>query len=95
MNNHICEWCGEASIRSDRRTVYWELPDGTRAIEITDTPTKCCQSCKVDYQSEALIQELEDQLYLVDRSKISESLSFDELMSLPRLLKKNYFRLDS
>jgi YgiT-type zinc finger domain-containing protein len=32
-----CEWCGaEATIGSG--TVYWELPDGTRAIEIKETP---------------------------------------------------------
>ncbi len=32
-----CEWCGELEAVPGRNTVYWELPDGTRAIELTDT----------------------------------------------------------
>ncbi|MEI5907317.1 YokU family protein [Bacillus spongiae] len=95
MSNEVCDWCGEKSIISQQRTVYWELPDGTRAIQITETPTKCCSACQMEYQSENLIQELEDQLYLVDQAKIPAVITFKELMSLPRLLKRNYFRLDT
>ncbi|QOR65088.1 YgiT-type zinc finger protein [Cytobacillus suaedae] len=29
-----CEWCG-GKARNGENTVYWELPDGSRTIEIT------------------------------------------------------------
>jgi YgiT-type zinc finger domain-containing protein len=32
-----CEWCGGVAKTGDN-TVYWELPDGTRAVEITRVP---------------------------------------------------------
>lgn len=28
-----CEWCNEEKAAAARTAVYWELPDGTKAIE--------------------------------------------------------------
>ncbi|WP_318508680.1 YokU family protein [Bacillus sp. T3] len=89
-----CEWCG-GNASNGENTVYWELPDGSRAIEITMTPAFICQECGMVYQSENIIKEIEDQLFLVDTKLIGNSISFKELMILPRLLKKNYFDFSS
>jgi uncharacterized YokU family protein len=86
----LCDWCG-GNADIGLTTVYWELPDGTRAIEINDTPAVICDECKMVYQSENIIKQIEDQLFLVDTKKIDKSLTFEELMALPRLLKRNYF----
>jgi uncharacterized YokU family protein len=92
--NVICDWCNaDASI--DRGTVYWELPDGTRAIQITNTPTVVCPSCEMHYQTNELTKEIEDQLFLVDIKQIGSTINFEELMKLPRLLKRNYFDFSS
>ncbi len=90
----ICEWCGGEANNEDN-TVYWELPDGSRAIEITKTPAVACKECEMVYQSEDIIKEIEDQLFLVDTKKIGSSIGFEELMELPRLLKRNYFDFSS
>ncbi len=87
-----CEWCGCDSAKECLSSVFWELPDGTRAIEITNVPSRKCSECKMDYQEEEIIQEIEDQLMLIDTKKISTLISYNELMEIPRLLKKNYFR---
>lgn len=89
-----CEWCGGKASNGEN-TVYWELPDGSRAIEITRTPAVDCRECEMVYQNEDLIKEIEDQLFLVDTKKIGSSISFKELMELPRLLKRNYFDFSS
>jgi uncharacterized YokU family protein len=85
-----CEWCGGKAFEGEG-TVYWELPDGTKAIEITATPAVICKGCDMVYQTDDVTKEIEDQLFLVDTRKISSSISFKELMEIPRLLKKNYF----
>ncbi len=89
-----CEWCGGNASRGES-TVYWELPDGSRAIEITMTPAIICQECVMVYQTEDVIKEIEDQLFLVDTKLIGNTISFKKLMSLPRLLKRNYFDFSS
>ncbi len=66
-----CEWCGNQKASACQSAVYWELPDGTRAIEITDTPAFACSSCGMTYQEEAVIGEIENQLFLVDAKKIT------------------------
>ncbi|MDT8861160.1 YokU family protein [Alkalihalobacillus sp. MEB130] len=87
-----CEWCEQIGAEEIHCTVYWELPDGTRAIEITETPGFECKSCGMEYQKEEIIQEIEDQLLLIDTSKLGKSLSYEQLMNQKRLLKYNYFR---
>ncbi len=87
-----CEWCEESSVTEIRCTVYWDLPDGTRAIEITETPGMKCSSCGIEYQTEETIEALEEQLLLIDTSKIGKVISYDSLMAQPRLLKRNYFK---
>lgn len=87
-----CEWCESENVAERTCTVYWELPDGTRAIEITETPGMKCSSCGMEYQTEKVIEELEDQLLLIDTTKVDKSISFDSLMAQPRLLKRNYFK---
>jgi uncharacterized YokU family protein len=74
---------------------YWELPDGSRAIEITATPAVICRVCDMVYQIDVVTKEIEDQLFLVDTKAICNSISFKELMELPRLLKRNYFDFSS
>jgi uncharacterized YokU family protein len=90
----ICEWCGGKASNGEN-SVYWELPDGSRAVEITMTPAVVCKECEMVYQSEEIIKEIEDQLFLVDTKKIGSSIGFEELMELPRLLKRNYFDFSS
>lgn len=90
-----CEWCVEGNVRIQNMPVYWELPDGSRAIEISDTPTCICEQCGMEYQEEMLIKKLENHLYLVDFKKIPASISYEELINLPKILKKNYFDFTS
>ena len=87
-----CEWCDESKVEEITCIVYWELPDGTRAIEITDTPGMKCSSCGMEYQSEDTIEALEDQLLLIDTSKLGKEVSYESLMAQPKLLKRNYFK---
>nr|WP_153126929.1 YokU family protein [Peribacillus tepidiphilus] len=87
----LCEWCEEGELFSEFHNAYWELPDGTRAVTITETPTFVCSKCKAAYQSEETIKEIEDQLFLVDRKAIPSIISYQELMNMKRLLKRNYF----
>jgi uncharacterized YokU family protein len=89
-----CEWCGWKVTRGEGK-VYWELPDGSRAIEITATPAVICQVCDMIYQTDEVTKEIEDQLFLVDTKRIGSTISFKELMELPRLLKRNYFDFSS
>ncbi|WLR56727.1 YokU family protein [Mesobacillus subterraneus] len=89
-----CEWCGGKAINGEG-TVYWELPDSSRAIEITSTPAVNCRECDMVYQTENVTKEIEDQLFLVDTRIISNTISFKELTELPRLLKRNYFDFSS
>jgi uncharacterized YokU family protein len=89
-----CEWCG-GKVTKGEGTVYWELPDGLRAIEIMATPAVICKECDMVYQTENVTKDIEDQLFLVDTKKIGSSISFKELLELPRLLKRNYFDFSS
>jgi uncharacterized YokU family protein len=93
--NHACEWCDGTNILGTTDSVYWELPDGTRAIEITETPTFSCPDCTIIYQSEQIVKEIENQLFLIDCKNIGKTISYPELLKLPRLLKKNYFDFSS
>ena len=87
----VCEWCGSPSFKIETKKVYWELPDGTGAIEITDTPTVCCGDCGMTYQTADTVKEIEDQLFLINTKQLSNSVSYGELMEKTRLLKRNYF----
>jgi uncharacterized YokU family protein len=91
----VCEWCEGANVERITSSVFWELPDGTRAIEITETPTLTCSDCAMIYQSEPIVKEIENQLYLIDSKLLGKVVSFEELMAIPRLLKKNYFDFSS
>lgn len=90
-----CEWCNSSNITRTSSSVFWELPDGTRAIEITHTPTLSCPDCTMIYQSESITKEIEDQLFLIDCKKVGKVITFEDLMGIPRLLKKNYFDFSS
>ncbi|MCH1626346.1 YokU family protein [Ferdinandcohnia quinoae] len=87
-----CMWCQDINAYNDQNIVYWELPDGTRSIEILNTPCVICKNCGMEYQEESIINEIEDQLVLINTNQIENSISFEELMAIQRLLKKNYFR---
>ena len=87
-----CAWCKSEKVVVSSDTVYWELPDGTRAIEIKETPTIICKNCQMNYQTDLVVKEIEDQLLLIDTNQIqSNSITYEELMKIPRFLKKNYF----
>ncbi|MGG1674664.1 YokU family protein [Neobacillus sp. NRS-1170] len=91
----VCEWCSGTNVKRMTGSVYWEIPDGTRAIEISETPTLSCPDCSMVYQSEPIVKEIENQLYLIDCRKVGKVITFEELMAIPRLLKKNYFDFSS
>lgn len=90
-----CHWCESMSITKQNHTVYWELPDGTMAISIEDTPSIYCSNCEMVYQDEDIIKEIEDQLFLIDTKKLAKQVTFRDLMEQPRLLKRNYFDFTS
>lgn len=89
-----CEWCEDTHVNQTKSTVYWELPDGSRAIEIENTPAIECNSCGMEYQQLDTIEAIEDQLMLIDTSKIESGISYENLLEQPRLLKRNYFKFD-
>lgn len=90
MHSH-CTWCDSKHIEEKKASVFWELPDGSRAIEITETPSILCHDCDMEYQPDEQVKEIEDQLFLIDTKTIDKEISFAELMARPRLLKRNYF----
>lgn len=87
----ICPWCNEGTLSNTTDTVYWELPDGTKAIEITGTPSRRCEGCGATFQADEIVKEIEDQLFLINTAELDKSVSFDGLMKMKRLLKRNYF----
>jgi uncharacterized YokU family protein len=87
-----CLWCEEAAAKQTQEVAYWELPDGSRAIEIQNIPSIECTACGMIYQDEKVIEEIEDQMYLIDTSKLEKEVTYKKLMDQPRLLKKNYFK---
>jgi uncharacterized YokU family protein len=89
-----CIWCGEQQAYRSRGPVFWELPDGSRALEITGTPQVFCSSCGIVFTEEAVTIEIEDQLLLIDTKKLNERVAYRELMNIERKLKRNYFRFD-
>ncbi|TKH05593.1 YokU family protein [Peribacillus simplex] len=86
-----CPWCEKGKLASVNGTVYWELPDGTRAVEITETPSSHCQSCDALFQSDEIVKEIENQLFLIDSKQLEKQTTYSELMNMKRLLKRNYF----
>ncbi|WP_347550246.1 YokU family protein [Pseudalkalibacillus hwajinpoensis] len=89
-----CKWCDEEGAFETLDKGYWELPDGTRAVEISDLPSVQCIHCGMSYQTDELVGNVEEQLMLIDTSKLSSTFTYKELMNQERLLKKNYFDLD-
>jgi uncharacterized YokU family protein len=87
-----CEWCQSSNVLDTTNSVYWELPDGTRTIEISDTPTVKCNDCGMEYQAESLVQEIEDHLFLINTKDLGKKISYPEFMSVEKILKKNYFK---
>jgi uncharacterized YokU family protein len=90
----ICKWCEQEGAFETFDKGYWELPDGSRAVEISDLPSIQCSDCGMCYQTDELVGNVEEQLMLIDTSKLSSSISYTELMNQERLLKKNYFDID-
>ncbi|MBM7703898.1 YokU family protein [Metabacillus iocasae] len=90
-----CEWCEAKEVREIKATVYWELPDGTKTIQIDETPSFHCLECHMIYQKDEVVKEIEDQLFLIQTKELEKQLMFDELMAKPRLLKRNYFDFSS
>lgn len=49
----------------------------------------------MSYQTEEVTKEIENQLFLIDTKKLGEKISYNELMKIPKLLKRNYFDFTS
>ncbi|MRX56696.1 YokU family protein [Bacillus idriensis] len=86
-----CEWCESQHAKHSTNLVHWELPDGSRAIEISDTPCISCPDCGISYQSEQTINEIENQLLLIAVKELPNRIAYEELMKWKRHLKRNYF----
>jgi uncharacterized YokU family protein len=86
-----CQWCESVNIVETTNTVYWELPDGTKAIEISETPCIECRECHITYQTDETVNVIEEQLFLINTKLLEKTLRFVELLQQPRLLKRNYF----
>lgn len=87
-----CLWCKSNSAKTALKTGYWELPDGTRAIKIREIPSIECRECGMEYQEDETVEQIEDQMMLINTKLLTNSVTYNELMSHPRLLKKNYFK---
>ncbi|MFJ7745861.1 YokU family protein [Peribacillus sp. NPDC097295] len=86
-----CPWCETGKLSSVMGTVYWELPDGTRAVEITETPSSYCENCHALFQDDQIVKEIEDQLFLIDTKQLEKQTTYEELINMKRMLKRNYF----
>lgn len=86
-----CAWCDGQKIENGLGDVYWELPDGTRAIKISEVPTVYCKECQMEYQWDELVKQIDDQLFLINTKEIGKETTYEKLMSKPKLLKRNYF----
>jgi uncharacterized YokU family protein len=100
MNDSKFNLIPEDLNRLNRRQKYLEdqshsslKPDGSRAIRIT--ALLICKACDMLYQTDEVTKVIEDQLFLVDTKVIGHTISYKELMELPRLLKRNYFDFSS
>ncbi|WP_280768129.1 YokU family protein [Salipaludibacillus daqingensis] len=89
-----CKWCKSDRALESLESAYWELPDGTRAVEIKEVPSINCPDCTIIYIEEEQITELENHFMLIDTKKLGSSFTFKELMDQPTLLKKNYFAMN-
>ena len=86
-----CEWCSSENIIKVAISVFWELPDGTKAIEIRETPCISCKECGMTYQEEEIIEQIEEQLLLINTKILENSLTFDELIGKVASVKKELF----
>lgn len=87
----ICPWCEVGELESTTDSVFWELPDGTRAIEISNTPSFYCDNCRALFQSDEVVENIEEQLFLIDTKQLASQTTYEDLLKMKRLLKRNYF----
>ena len=66
----VCQWCEQPNAVQIEDTVYWELPDGTKAIEIREVPSFHCGHCGARYQSDETVKEIERQSAYLSRKEI-------------------------
>lgn len=45
----------------------------------------------MSYQNEKITKEIENQLFLIDTNQLGKKITFNELMKIPKLQKRNYF----
>ncbi|PYZ98341.1 YokU family protein [Alteribacter lacisalsi] len=89
-----CNWCETEKALHSLESAYWELPDGSRAVEITQVPSIKCNNCGMIYIEEKQIAEIEDQFMLINTNNLGMVFSYKTLMDQPRFLKRNYFNFD-
>ncbi len=86
-----CHWCETPGVQTVKESVFWELPDGSSAIEIQSVPSRRCTACSAVYQDDETVKGIENHLFIIDTSKLERILTYEELMAKPKLLKRNYF----
>lgn len=86
-----CLWCDSDKTNKVYERSHWELPDGTKAVTITNVPSIHCEACEMVYIEDEIIEKIEDQLLLIDTTNLAKQFTYDDLMKTPRLLKRNYF----
>ncbi|PYZ94598.1 YokU family protein [Salipaludibacillus keqinensis] len=89
-----CKWCNSVNAFDSLEPAYWELPDGTRAVEMKDVPSIKCPDCDMVYIEEDMIEKIETHLMLINTKNLGATFTFKEFMDQPTLLKKNYFALN-
>lgn len=65
-NGSNTKGCESEEAVDGHNTVFWELPDGTKMLGITETPCVCCDECVMEYQTEETVKKIEDQLFLIN-----------------------------
>ncbi|MGG1518818.1 YokU family protein [Paenibacillus oryzisoli] len=83
-----CVWCDAEATQDSVKDCYWILPDGKKAIQITDVPAIACPACGT-YVLEATSQLIEEKLYWHDVAALGSVFSYSALMKAPRV--QNWF----
>lgn len=87
----LCKWCRSTEAIQSKNTVYWELPDGSRAITINETPCIHCEDCGMQYQTDETTEIIENHLLIIDTKLLPDTINYEQLLAQPKILKRNYF----
>ena len=85
-----CMWCDSTEAKESLNTVYWELPDGTKAIE-TKRHHAFLFLMWYGLSIRSNSERNRRSIVLIYTKDLPKQLTYEELMGRPRLLKRNYF----